>query len=46
MKKTTEKTKKEAEQKQQADLDPCVKPQSHESTRSDENDEACNDGVK
>jgi len=46
MKKTTEKTKKEAEQKPQADLDPCVKPQSPESTRTDEDDEACNDGVK
>lgn len=46
MKKTTEKTKKKPEQKLQADLDPCVRPQSSESTRPDEDDEVCNDGVK
>jgi hypothetical protein len=46
MKKTTEKIKKKPEQKPQVDLDPCVKPQSPESTRPNEDDEVCNDGVK
>jgi hypothetical protein len=42
----TKKTKKEAEPKPQEDLDPCVKPQSPESTRLNEDEEACDDGVK
>jgi len=46
MSETTKKTKKDPDTKPKNDLDPCVKPQSPESTRLDEDEDACNDGVK
>ncbi len=40
------KTKKETDPTSNVELDPCVRPQSPESTRPNEDEDACDDGVK
>jgi hypothetical protein len=46
MSETTKKTKKETDPTSNVELDPCVRPQSPESTRPNEDEDACDDGVK